>query len=113
MRHRTTLLRHNGQSIGVEPTQDVEEINLDRTFEEVDSTEDFLTLMLGSMGKQVDIDSPTEFLSEDGLLALTLASGGVPRDYLNTLVDGIVAARALGPPSNASECLEGSGTSLV
>jgi hypothetical protein len=94
VRYRTALMRHNGQAIGVDPSQDVEEINLDRTFEDVDSTVDFLRLMLRSMARKVRIDSPEEFISEDGLLALSLASGGVPRDYLNTLVDGIVAACA-------------------
>lgn len=96
VRYRTVLMRHEGQPIGIDPTQDVEEINLDRTFEDVESTADFLKLMLTSMAKEEKIDSVDEFISEDGLLALALASGGVPRDYLNTLVDGIVAARALG-----------------
>lgn len=96
VRYRTVLMRHNGQPIGVELAQDVEEINLDRTFEDVGSTQDFLRLMLDSMGKKVGIESADEFISPEGILALTLASGGVPRDYLNTLVDGITAARALG-----------------
>ena len=96
VRHRTLLMRHEGQPIGIDPSQDVEEINLDRTFEDVGSTEDFLRLMLDSMANKVDIGTAGEFISDEGLLALTLASGGVPRDYLNTLVDGIVAARALG-----------------
>jgi hypothetical protein len=95
VRHRTTLLRHEGQTIGVELSQDVEEINLDRTFEDVAATAQFLRTMLDSLCKQVAIDSAAEFISDDGLLALTLASGGVPRDYLNILVDGIDAARSL------------------
>lgn len=95
VRYRTALMRHEGQPIGVVPAQDVEEINLDRTFEDVDSTADFLRLMLDSMARKVNIESVSEFISDDGLVALALASGGVPRDYLNTLVDGIVAARAL------------------
>jgi hypothetical protein len=96
VRYRTVLMRHDGQPIGVELAQDVEEINLDRTFEDVGSTQAFLGLMLDSMAKTVGIESASEFISPDGLLALTLASGGVPRDHLNTLVDGIVASRALG-----------------
>ena len=96
VRYRTVLMRHEGQPIGVEVAQDVEEINLDRTFEDVSSTQDFLRLMLDSMSKKVGIESAADFISPDGILALTLASGGVPRDYLNTLVDGVVASRALG-----------------
>lgn len=96
VRYRTVLMRHDGQPIGVELAQDVEEINLDRTFEDVGSTQDFLGLMLDSMAKTIGIESSNEFISPEGLLALTLASGGVPRDHLNTLVDAIVASRALG-----------------
>lgn len=96
VRYRTILMRHDGQPIGVDPSQDVEEINLDRTFEDVDATMDFLRVMLRSLAKKQQIEALEEFISEEGLLALTLASGGVPRDYLNTLVDGIEAARAAG-----------------
>jgi hypothetical protein len=96
VRHRTTLMRYEGQAIGVELGQDVEEISLDRTFEDVRSTQEFLGLMLDELCKKVEIEAGSEFISTDGLLALTLASGGVPRDYLNTLVEGIAAARGLG-----------------
>jgi hypothetical protein len=96
VRYRTSLMRHDGQPIGVDPSQDVEEINLDRTFEDVESTADFLSVMLDSLAKKQGIESLDEFISDEGRLALTLASGGVPRDYLNTLVDGIEAARAAG-----------------
>jgi len=78
VRHRTTLQRSNGQSIGVDPSEDVEEISLDRTFEHVDSTRDFLELMLDSMAKKVKIDTAGSFISSDGLLALALASGASP-----------------------------------
>lgn len=94
IRHRTSLMRHSGQPIGVELTQDVEQINLDRTFEDVPATQQYLREMLDSMALEVNILDIEEFLSEDGLLALTLASGGVPRDYLNILVDALEAARA-------------------
>jgi hypothetical protein len=96
VRHRTTLMRTNGQEIGIDPAEDVEQINLDRTFEHVDETKEFLELMLNSMAKKVGIESANEFISADGLLQLTLASGGVPRDYLNTLVEAVPAARGLG-----------------
>jgi hypothetical protein len=96
VRHRTTLQRSNGQTIGVDPSEDVEEISLDRTFEHVDSTREFLELMLNSMARKVDLEGSSAFMSQDGQLALTLASGGVPRDYLNTLVEAVPVARSLG-----------------
>jgi hypothetical protein len=50
--------------------------------------------MLDSMGRQVAIEGATsQFLSPEGLFALTLASGGVPRDYLTTFVEAVKAAR--------------------
>ena len=52
VRYRTALLRHERQPIGVDPDQDVEQINLDRTFEDVGSTDDFLRLMLDSMAQK-------------------------------------------------------------
>lgn len=52
--------------------------------------------MLDSMCKKVGIEEGgRSFVSTDGLLHLALASGGVPRDYLNTLVESIPAARGL------------------
>ncbi|MCD6726998.1 MAG: hypothetical protein LT070_07130 [Solirubrobacteraceae bacterium] len=96
VRHRTSLMRFEGQAIGVEIGQDVEEISLDRTFEDVDSTRDFLRDMLNSMCMKVGIEGGgATFISPDGLLQLTLASGGVPRDYLNTLVEAVPVARSL------------------
>ncbi|MGH2905342.1 MAG: hypothetical protein ACRDKI_01070 [Solirubrobacterales bacterium] len=96
VRHRTRLLRHEGQAIGVELAQDVEEISLDRTFEDVEATQSYLDLMLDSLAQSVGINSASEFISPDGLLHLALASGGVPRDYLTTLVEAVEAARASG-----------------
>lgn len=96
VRHRTRLIRQEGQTIGVELAQDVEEISLDRTFEDVGPTEEFLKHMLESLTKQVGIPSASDFISSEGFEALTLASGGVPRDYLSILVDGIESARSSG-----------------
>lgn len=95
VRHRTSLQRSNGQTIGVDLNEDLEEISLDRTFEHVDSTREFLELMLDSMARKVGLETAASFISQDGRLALALASGGVPRDYLNTLVEAVPAARSL------------------
>jgi hypothetical protein len=95
VRHRTALVRHNGaQTVGVELAQDVEEINLDQTFEDIDATKRYLTRMLDSMAANVGLNdfSETHF-SDEGLLALTLASGGVPRDFLTIFVEAVKAAR--------------------
>ena len=95
VRHRTALVRYvDGQTIGVELAQDVEEINLDQTFEDVDATRRYLAGMLDSMAVKAGLHNFCQtFFSEDGLLALTLASGGVPRDFLNIFVEAVDAAR--------------------
>jgi hypothetical protein len=94
VRHRTALSRQNGRTIGVELYQDVESIDLDHTFEDVNATHGYLSAMLDSMGAKVGVDRvSTEFLSTEGLFALTLASGGVPRDYLTIFVEAVKAAR--------------------
>ena len=98
VRHRTALVRHDGaQTVGVELAQDVEEINLDQTFEDIDATRQYLTRMLDSMAAKVGLnDFSASHFSDEGLLALTLASGGVPRDFLNIFVEAVNAARDTG-----------------
>lgn len=96
VRHRTALVRHEGsQTVGVELAQDVEEINLDQTFEDIDATRRYLTRMLDSMAAKVGLEdlSQSGVISDDALLQLTLASGGVPRDFLNIFVEAVNAAR--------------------
>lgn len=99
VRHRTVLVRHEGsQTVGVELAQDVEEINLDQTFEDIDATRRYLTRMLDSMAAKVGLEdlSQSGVISDDALLQLTLASGGVPRDFLNIFVEAVNAARDSG-----------------
>lgn len=93
IRHRTTLRKHEGQTIGVELYQDVEEISLDKTFEDLESTDRYLHAMLQSMAERVDKNlEVASLMNPDAPRALTLASGGVPRDFLNIFVDAIEAS---------------------
>lgn len=98
IRHRTALARYDaGQTIGVELYQDAEPLDLDQTFEDMTATHTYLAAMLDSMGREVGIDNASRtYLSQDGLFQLTLASGGVPRDYLNIFVEAVQIARELG-----------------
>lgn len=93
IRHRTTLRTHKGQTIGVELSQDVEELSLDKTFEDFEATHDYLHAMLRQLGMDdsVGIDTSSLF-NPDAARALTLSSGGVPRDFLNIFVDAIAAS---------------------
>ncbi|MDQ3565445.1 MAG: hypothetical protein M3436_15400 [Pseudomonadota bacterium] len=92
VRHRTTLLRNRPQTVGVELGQDVEEINLDRTLEDLNATEQYLLQMLRTMGDRASIPDISVYFNADALQALTVASGGVPRDFLNIFVNAVEAA---------------------
>jgi hypothetical protein len=97
IRHRSSLVRQEGQTIGVELHGDVEPIDLDHTLEDLPRTQDFLKDMLDQLGKKVDIPSTTgEFFNVEALRALTLASGGVARDFLTIFVEAVTTARAAG-----------------
>ena len=95
IRHRTKLARTDGQFIGIEPTQDVEVINLDLTFEDMKATTEFLRSLLNSFGQKVGIAevAGNEYLNDEALFALTLSSAGVPRDFLAIFVNAVQAAR--------------------
>lgn len=96
IRHRTILRRHEGQTIGVELGQDVEEISLDRTLEAFKDTQEYLVSMLVELGKSVDVTNAIELFNPDAAHALTLASGGVPRDFLNIFADAVDLAISKG-----------------
>lgn len=90
IRHRTLLRTHEGQTVGVELSQDVEEISLDKTFESFEETNAYLHAMLNQMAGVVqDGMNMSALFNADAPRALTLASGGVPRDFLNIFVDAI------------------------
>lgn len=95
VRHRTSIIRNDEQTIGVELHQDVEEINLDRTLEDLEATSEYLGEMLTALSYTAGVDNPKETLfNPDAFHALVLASGGVPRDFLNIFVEAISAANA-------------------
>jgi len=99
IRHRTTLLRNHPHTIGVELAQDVEEIDLDRTLEDLGATQDYLGQMLNSIGQKAGIENVvSEFFNPDAQQELTLTSGGVPRDFFNIFVNAIESALDEGKP---------------
>lgn len=90
IRHRTELIRHDQQTIGVELNQDVEEINLDRTLEDLSSPGEYLGRILNYMAAEVGLDNAKESLfNHNSFEELVIASGGVPRDFLTIFVNAI------------------------
>lgn len=90
IRHRTDIIRHEEQTIGVQLDQDIEEINLDRTLENLSSPSDYLGRILNYMGDEVGINNTKEKLfNHNSFEKLVIASGGVPRDFLTIFVNSI------------------------
>lgn len=97
IRHRTDIIRHEGQTIGVQLDQDLEQINLDRTLEDLASPSDYLGRILNSMAEDIGMDNATENLfNQNGFEKLVIASGGVPRDFLTIFVNAIDNAISAG-----------------
>ena len=94
IRHRTRLRRHAEQTIGVELYQDVEPIELDHTLSDLGRTKQFLSEMLDALGNQARIPSASrDLFNPEALESLTLASGGVPRDFLTIFVEAVPIAK--------------------
>lgn len=97
VRHRTDLVRNDGQTIGVVLDQDIEQINLDRTLEDLTSPSEFLSRILNSMGKKVNIQNASiELFNNQAFEKLVIASGGVPRDFLTIFTNSIDIALSSG-----------------
>jgi hypothetical protein len=88
IRHRSKLYRRdNWQYVGVEPTHDIFEVDMDYTLDNFDELQHFMRALLDNAIQQskasVLVD---EIFSGDGFSQLSLASGGVPRDFLSLFV---------------------------
>ncbi|MBQ1083394.1 ATP-binding protein [Nocardiopsis sp. B62] len=79
---------------GIEVPHDASKIDLDVTLEYPDSTQKFLESVLSSYTTTAGLTKPSGIAQGAALGRLVLASGGVPRDYLNLFASSIVAARS-------------------
>ncbi|MFC4562709.1 ATP-binding protein [Nocardiopsis mangrovi] len=80
--------------MGIEVPHDASKIDLDVTLEYPESTQKFLESVLSNYTTIAGIAKPTSIAQNAALGRLVLASGGVPRDYLNLFASSIVAARS-------------------
>ncbi|MDQ0697541.1 hypothetical protein QF048_003983 [Streptomyces sp. W4I9-2] len=80
--------------MGIEVPHDASKIDLDVTLEDPESTQRFLESVLANYTTTAGINRPTSIAQTAALGRLVLASGGVPRDYLNLFASSIVAARS-------------------
>lgn len=78
---------------GLEVSHDASKIDVDVTLEDPHSTQHFLESVLTSFTKTVGIPQPSAIAKPEALGRLVLASGGVPRDYLNLVAASLGVAR--------------------
>lgn len=90
---RLTRTFEPSSRVGLEIPHDASKIDLDRTLEDPGAAQDFLDHMLNSYTTAVGVGTPSSIAKRRALGLLVLASGGVPRDYLNLLASSIVQAR--------------------
>ena len=88
IRHRSKLYRREGgQYVGVEPTHDIFEVDMDYTLDNFDELQHFMhTLLDNAIQQSKSKVSVNEIFAGDGFAQLSLASGGVPRDFLSLFV---------------------------
>ena len=79
--------------VGLEIPHDASKIDLDITLEDPAAAQAFLEKVLSNYTSAVSVDKPSQIAKAEALGRLVLASGGVPRDYLNLFASSIVVAR--------------------
>lgn len=79
--------------VGLEVPHDANIIDLDVTLEDPESAQHFLEEVLANYTTSVGLRGPGAIAKSEALGRLVLASGGVPRDYLNLFASSIVVAR--------------------
>jgi len=95
--HRTCLYKSGATIDGLQLGHDVHDVNLDRSLKNFNAVDKFLIDFWVSLCKTVEIKQ--DFLSifgGDSWRQLELASGGVPRDFMNTFVKAVEAGRSKG-----------------
>jgi hypothetical protein len=90
---RLTRTFEPSSKAGLEIPHDASKIDLDRTLEDPAAAQDFLEKMLGNYTIAAGVKAPSSIAQRQALGRLVLASGGVPRDYLNLFASSIVQAR--------------------
>ena len=96
VRYRTTPYKGGTPPQGMQPTQDANEVSLDRGLQLFDSTKQFLEQIFGTIAKRAGVDI-NGLMTEGALTRLVVAAGGVPRDYLRLAREAIKHARNRGP----------------
>jgi hypothetical protein len=96
VRYWTAPYKGGAPPQGMQPTQDANEVSLDRGLQLFDFTKEFLEEIFTSIATRAEIDIH-QLMTDGALTRLVVAAGGVPRDYLRLAREAIKHARNRGP----------------
>jgi hypothetical protein len=95
IRHRSRWYVNGDPPMGLKTSDDADEIDLDLTLEKFDLTKHFLVSVLQGFATECGLDL-NRVLNEGAIDRLTLASGGVARDFLAIFRKAVDVARQRG-----------------
>jgi hypothetical protein len=97
IKHRSQWYEHSDPPIGMKLGDDAREINLDMSLEKFETLKKFLKLVLDNLLSEKPPLSRAELVNPSAIDRITIASGGVTRDFVGIFAGSIAVARNRGP----------------
>ncbi len=96
IKHRSEWYQHSDPPIGMKLGDDAKEINLDMSLEKFETLREFLKKILSNLMAEVPPLTIKDLLNPTAIDRLTIASGGVTRDFIGIFSNSISQARNRG-----------------
>lgn len=97
IKHRSQWYEHSDPPIGMKLGDDAREINLDMSLEKFETLKKFLKQVLDNLIAKHPPLSSKELINPTAIDRITIASGGVTRDFIGLFSGSIAVARNRGP----------------
>lgn len=96
IKHRSQWYQHSDPPIGMKLGDDAKEINLDISLEKFETLREFLKKILGNLMAETPPLTIKDLINPTAIDRLTIASGGVTRDFIGIFSNSISQARNRG-----------------
>lgn len=96
IKHRSQWYQHSDPPIGMKLGDDAKEINLDISLEKFETLREFLKTILNNLMLETPPLTSRELINPTAIDRLTIASGGVARDFIGIFSNAISQARNRG-----------------
>ena len=96
IKHRSQWYEHSDPPIGMKLGDDAKEINLDISLEKFETLREFLKTILANLMEETPPLTIRELINQSAIDRLTIASGGVVRDFIGIFSNSISQARNRG-----------------